>query len=157
MRQTFDAFRKILLIAAAASPLALSGCAWLGYTDTGYDEEESEAAAKTPGNGAATDAAATSATGTTGTAIAPAAAAERGADGNAVAPTAPPAPMAEQRPYNERPDAVVWRSGYWRWTGQAFVWEPGYYMARPAPTAVWQPDQWIQRSYGWTFMPGQWQ
>ena len=74
-----------------------------------------------------------------------------------LAPMAPPDPQDEavQRP--EEPMNEIWRPGYWDYDGVTFTWISGALVQRPDPTAVWAPDRWEQRSFGWAFIPGTWQ
>jgi hypothetical protein len=82
-----------------------------------------------------------------------------------MAPDAPPAPMAETVPVIDQPQVELWRPGYWQYDpddinaddNNGFIWMSGGMMERPAPTAVWSPDQWQHRAYGWVFVPGYWQ
>jgi hypothetical protein len=76
-----------------------------------------------------------------------------------MAPIAPPAYNPDQQPYPRATDPAhyVWRPGHWKWTGNDYVWQDGYFMARPSMTALWSHDQWVQRRYGWTFVPGHWE
>jgi hypothetical protein len=67
----------------------------------------------------------------------------------------PPAPVYERHgPPPHR--GWVWRSGYQRWDGRAYVWTPGGWIAPPRPRAVWVPGHWVQRRRGWVFIEGHW-
>jgi len=71
---------------------------------------------------------------------------------------APPPPVPEDVPEASNPRKEVWRDGYWKYEGNGhFTWIHGELMPRPAPWAVWKPDQWVQHEYGWGFEPGVWQ
>ncbi|MDD3288450.1 MAG: hypothetical protein PHX43_05535 [Alphaproteobacteria bacterium] len=74
-----------------------------------------------------------------------------------MAPTAPPEPFFEEKDQPENPAAEIWRPGYWGYSGIDFFWVEGEYIPRPDPTAVWSPDRWQLRSYGWAFVPGYWE
>ncbi len=72
-----------------------------------------------------------------------------------VAPYRPPPKRAEIPPPPPSPRAL-WLVGHWRWTGSNYVWTPGHYVERPAPTANWVPDYWMEQKDGWTFVAGRW-
>ncbi len=59
------------------------------------------------------------------------------------------------RPANPRYE--IWRPGYWSYNDGKFTWKPGCIMPRPEPTAIWSPDRWERRAYGWAYIPGHWQ
>lgn len=73
-----------------------------------------------------------------------------------LSPSAPPTAPFEPKPHATNPMQEVWRAGYWSYDGSQFVWIPGTYMVRPEPTAVWIPDRWEHRTFGWAFIPGHW-
>ena len=77
------------------------------------------------------------------------------ADAVDIAPVEPP-PAAEDPPADLDPRTQVWRSGYWSYQSQRFVWVPGDVVTRPAPTAIWRADHWEKRTYGWVFVHGYW-
>jgi hypothetical protein len=70
---------------------------------------------------------------------------------------APPPPIEEDVPESPNPRQEIWRPGYWAYDGSNFSWVSGEMMPRPAPWAVWSPDQWVRHTYGWGFEPGTWQ
>ncbi len=74
-----------------------------------------------------------------------------------MAPTAPPAPLLEMKPILENPERLAWRPGHWSYSNTQFSWVPGEAMEKPSPSAVWSPDRWDKREYGWVFVPGTWQ
>jgi hypothetical protein len=74
-----------------------------------------------------------------------------------MAPMAPPAPQAEDVENPQTPRDFVWIAGYWAYDNDRFEWIPGTLTARPSPTAVWSPDHWVERTYGWAFEAGYWQ
>jgi hypothetical protein len=74
-----------------------------------------------------------------------------------MAPTAPPEPVAEERQVPDDPTIEIWRAGFWYYNGFDFTWVPGALVPRPDQTAMWQPDRWELRDYGWAFIPGYWQ
>jgi hypothetical protein len=69
----------------------------------------------------------------------------------------PPARHFERRPPlpPEHRD-WVWRNGYNRWDGNAYVWVPGEYVAPPRPHAVWVDGRWVHRHHGWVWVEGRW-
>lgn len=76
-----------------------------------------------------------------------------------VAPTLPPAAPVETvpppPPYGSQ--SVLWRPGHWNWTGTAWAWTPGVYVARPQPGAVWVPGHWVAQANGeYAWVSGHW-
>ena len=71
------------------------------------------------------------------------------------APRPPPPRRAEIPPPAPSPHAL-WEFGHWRWSGQQYVWVPGYYAERPSPTVNWIPGYWEQRPEGWIRVDDQW-
>jgi hypothetical protein len=71
------------------------------------------------------------------------------------APVAPPTPYYEVQPAIPYPGAV-WVGGYWNWSGNRHVWQPGHY-ERPRPGYRWAPHHW-ERSQrgGWALQGGGW-
>jgi hypothetical protein len=69
----------------------------------------------------------------------------------------PPARVVETRPAlpPEHRD-WVWRNGYHRWDGNAYVWAPGEYVAPPHPHARWVDGRWEHRHGGWVWIEGRW-
>ena len=67
----------------------------------------------------------------------------------------PPAPVVERRgPPPER--GYVWISGYHRWDGSRYVWEPGRWDRPPHPGAHWVAHRWVHRHGGWVMVEGRW-
>ena len=50
----------------------------------------------------------------------------------------------------------VWISGYHRWDGDAYTWEPGRWERRPRPRAQWVAHHYVRRDGGWVFVEGHW-
>jgi hypothetical protein len=50
----------------------------------------------------------------------------------------------------------VWISGYHRWDGRAYEWEPGRWEPRPRPHAHWVAHRYVRRNGGWVFVEGHW-
>ena len=74
-----------------------------------------------------------------------------------IAPVPPPAPSEEIQVGLTDLRTQVWRPGHWVYEEQHFSWIPGEVITRPAPLAVWSPDRWEHRTYGWVFIHGYWQ
>ena len=77
-----------------------------------------------------------------------------------MAPQAPPQANEEIKPPKPMPaDEYDWRPGHWEYVDNqgGFQWREGYWIRKPAFTAVWAPDFWIQRTYGWSLVPGHWE
>lgn len=50
----------------------------------------------------------------------------------------------------------VWVTGYHRWDGRAYVWEPGRWEVPPRARAHWVPAHWVHRRGGWVLIEGHW-
>lgn len=74
-----------------------------------------------------------------------------------IAPVPPPAASEEIKIGLTDTRSQVWRPGHWVYEDQRFAWVPGEVITRPAPFAVWSPDRWEHRTYGWVFIHGYWQ
>ncbi len=67
----------------------------------------------------------------------------------------PPVSIRERR--SVRPSREhVWISGYHRWDGHAYVWEPGRWERPPRAHAVWVAPRWERRRDGYVFVEGRW-
>ena len=73
-----------------------------------------------------------------------------------LSPVPPPAVSDEMSQVTDR-RTQVWRHGHWSYEHQQFVWNPGEVLTRPSPTAIWSPDRWEHRTYGWAYIKGYWQ
>jgi hypothetical protein len=51
----------------------------------------------------------------------------------------------------------VWVSGYHRWDGNAYAWEPGRWDLPPREHVVWVAPRWRHRRDGYVFVEGRWQ
>jgi hypothetical protein len=73
-------------------------------------------------------------------------------------PPAPiPAPMAEsipRPPVSARP--LIWQPGHWDWTGSAYVWIPGQYVAAESHGNHWMTGYWEKAGAGWVWQPAHW-
>jgi len=67
----------------------------------------------------------------------------------------PPSLKIEHRPARPTPNHV-WVSGYHRWDGNAYVWEPGKWEVPPREHAVWIAPRWEHRGDGYVFVQGYW-
>ncbi|HEY4011405.1 MAG TPA: hypothetical protein VGM11_14720 [Acidobacteriaceae bacterium] len=67
----------------------------------------------------------------------------------------PPPPRHEVVPPPPH-DGWVWRQGYHRWDGHAYVWVPGEYAAPPRPHARWVPGHWRDTPHGYVWVEGHW-
>jgi hypothetical protein len=75
-----------------------------------------------------------------------------------MAPDAPPPLKPEFRGRSPGNDEYTWRRGHWDYVdGAGFKWTSGSWLRKPAFSAVWSQDMWLQRTYGWTFVPGHWE
>ncbi|MBI3418588.1 MAG: hypothetical protein HY053_00435 [Proteobacteria bacterium] len=76
-----------------------------------------------------------------------------------MAPEAPPPPPMEFQPPQPSPgDEYAWRPGHFEYVDlKGYVWHGGYWIRKPAFTAVWKPDFWIHHTYGWSLVPGHWE
>ena len=74
-----------------------------------------------------------------------------------IAPVPPPAATEEAKIGLTDVRTQVWRPGHWVYENQRFQWVSGEVLTRPSATAVWSPDRWERRAYGWVFIHGYWQ
>jgi len=74
-----------------------------------------------------------------------------------LAPVPPPPPSEEVKADFNDPRTQVWRPGHWVYESQRFYWVPGEVLTKPSATAVWSPDRWERRQYGWAFVHGYWE
>ncbi len=72
-----------------------------------------------------------------------------------VAPYPPPAILAQIPPPAPAPNSLC-TVGHSNSNDARYVWTPGQYMQRPAPTANWMPRHWEQESEGWVWTDGHW-
>jgi hypothetical protein len=68
---------------------------------------------------------------------------------------APPRVRVEHRPHAPGRD-YVWVSGYQRWDGRGYVWEPGRWERPPRAHARWEAHHWVKRDGGWVLVEGHW-
>ncbi len=73
-----------------------------------------------------------------------------------LAPSPPPSVPPETPDSPRDPSLHIWRPGYWDYDGRIFSWVPGTLIRRPSPSALWSPDRWERRAYGWAFVRGYW-
>jgi hypothetical protein len=74
----------------------------------------------------------------------------------------PPPPALHEHIPPKPSTSVVWRSGYWHWDGNRYVWVHGDYARPPRPWAFWIPehyvrgvnDEWRLAEGRWTASPG---
>jgi WXXGXW repeat (2 copies) len=67
----------------------------------------------------------------------------------------PPISIREHRTYRPSP-RHVWITGYHRWDGRAYVWEPGRWEVPPREHVVWVAPHWRHRHDGYVFVAGYW-
>lgn len=72
-----------------------------------------------------------------------------------VVDTAPPSAKNTPPPMPAR-DGYVWSPGYWSWSGTAYVWAHGSWVAMVEPAKKWVEPRWSQRGSKWYFTPGHW-
>ncbi|MGA8197963.1 MAG: hypothetical protein WB902_31895 [Acetobacteraceae bacterium] len=76
--------------------------------------------------------------------------------GNAPPPVPPP-PMTEtipNPPVTATP--LIWQPGHWDWTGSAYVWSAGEYVARAGHGDLWMPGFWEKTPSAWVWHPAHW-
>jgi WXXGXW repeat (2 copies) len=73
-------------------------------------------------------------------------------------PPAPvPAPMAESIPKPPvSPTPMIWQAGHWDWTGSAYVWVPGQFVAAEGHGNLWMPGYWEKTVSGWVWHAAHW-
>src|SRR5690349_15964091 len=52
---------------------------------------------------------------------------------------------------------LIWRPGYWEWTGAAYAWVPGAYVPRAGHSDLWVPGYWTRSGSAWIWQPAHWQ
>jgi hypothetical protein len=67
----------------------------------------------------------------------------------------PPKAQVEHRGARPSKDHV-WVSGYHRWDGKAYTWEPGKWEKPPHPHAVWVAPKYTHNHEGYVFSEGHW-
>lgn len=69
----------------------------------------------------------------------------------------PPHPVVERVVPAPAP-RMVWVGGFYRWTGRAYVWVPGYWAHPPFHGAVWVAPRWVYQPArrGYVFVAGYW-
>jgi hypothetical protein len=67
----------------------------------------------------------------------------------------PPPIIVETRPLAPYP-TYVWRPGYHRWTGAAYVWAPGAWVRPPYARGVWVSGRWAHERRGYYWRSGHW-
>jgi hypothetical protein len=68
---------------------------------------------------------------------------------------APPRVVVERRGRPPSRDHV-WVSGYHRWDGNAYNWNPGRWEQPPRPHARWVAHRWVHRNGGYVLVEGHW-
>jgi hypothetical protein len=68
---------------------------------------------------------------------------------------APPPVVVETRPVAPGPNHI-WIDGFHRWDGNAYVWAPGRWEARPRAHSVWVKGRWAHHARGWYWVDGRW-
>lgn len=67
----------------------------------------------------------------------------------------PPRVVSERR--SQRPSRNhVWVSGYQRWDGNGYKWNPGRWEQRPHARAKWVGHRWTRQRGNWVFVEGHW-
>ena len=67
----------------------------------------------------------------------------------------PPRPIVERRVVAPG-RGYVWVSGYHRWDGRAYAWEPGRWERPPQGHRSWVAHHWVRRNGGWVLVGGHW-
>jgi hypothetical protein len=68
---------------------------------------------------------------------------------------APPPPKMSPAPSPARV-GYVWSPGYWNWSGTAYVWTDGSWVAVVEPAKTWIAPVWTQEGNKWYFTAGHW-
>src|SRR5689334_19516093 len=71
----------------------------------------------------------------------------------------PVAPVVVAPAYVPPPPPVygmVWRPGYYSWTGYSYAWVPGVWVRPPFAGAVWVGPQWVRHPRGAFWAQGYW-
>jgi hypothetical protein len=51
---------------------------------------------------------------------------------------------------------MVWRPGYYTWTGYRYAWVPGVWVRPPFARAVWVGPRWVRQPRGFAWVGGYW-
>lgn len=71
--------------------------------------------------------------------------------------TAPP-PVKVSPPPTTSKVGYVWSDGYWNWTGTAYAWNEGSWIAVVEPAKKWIGPTWTQQdNKKWYFTAGHWE
>ena len=71
-------------------------------------------------------------------------------------PCEPPPTLQQVVPAPSPPDQT-WVAGRWEWNGH-WAWTPGYFTAKPTPTATWVSGHWAKGLLGlYRWIPAHWE
>ncbi len=51
---------------------------------------------------------------------------------------------------------LIWRPGYWDWTGAGYEWFPGDFVPRAGHGNLWMPGYWEKNDQGWQWQRAHW-
>ena len=69
---------------------------------------------------------------------------------------APPPVIVERYPPSPGPEYLL-IGGYWHWTSQRYVWQPGHWAIPPRSHEVWLPPRYENHGRDYHYTPGRWQ
>jgi hypothetical protein len=70
---------------------------------------------------------------------------------------APPAPQSMAVVGSAPGPKYVWIDGYYRWSGNRYVWVSGKWIVPPRAGAIWIAARWVPRDGSYVFIAGRWQ
>jgi WXXGXW repeat (2 copies) len=69
--------------------------------------------------------------------------------------TEPPVTRVETVPVSPGRN-YVWVTGYWRYSGDQYLWVPGSYVVPASGYTVWVPGRWDHDGHGYFWRAGYW-
>lgn len=76
--------------------------------------------------------------------------------GEEVATAQAPPQLREETPPPAPAPNLTWAPGYWYWSGSAWDWVTGSWVAPPEPNMVFIAPRWVHRGPSWVFVDGGW-
>ena len=68
-----------------------------------------------------------------------------------------PLPLPEQvTPPPQSSSVLIWRPGYYDWTGSTYIWIPGQWTSRAGHGTLWQDGYWRRENGESVWVPAHW-
>lgn len=72
-------------------------------------------------------------------------------------PPVPPLPTEAMGKPPVTTTPLMWRPGYWDWTGGGYTWVPGTFVPSAGHGNMWMPGYWARGADGtWVWQPAHW-